>query len=189
MAAAALVAAEDPYGYMDFERGEIEDQREREEYQGGLRSGGRQHQVTVDGVDKDGKAIHNEWTGKFDGKDYPLTGDATAIRAVTKRPDTHTLTLDNKKGGKTILTGKVTIAADGKSRTLVTSGTDSRRKESQQYFRLRQAIESLSLGAAHGWRGPFFGSGKDLPAPCGGGMVRLRFWALWATGAEENLAC
>ncbi len=27
--------------------------------------------VTVDGVDKDGKATHNEWTGKFDGKDYP----------------------------------------------------------------------------------------------------------------------
>src|SRR5450755_1557980 len=31
--------------------------------------------VTVDGTDKDGNAVHNEWTGKFDGKDYPLTGD------------------------------------------------------------------------------------------------------------------
>src|SRR5712672_3517661 len=31
--------------------------------------------VTVDGTDKDGKATHNEWTGKFDGKDYPVTGD------------------------------------------------------------------------------------------------------------------
>jgi len=26
--------------------------------------------VTVDGVDGDGKPSHNEWTGKFDGKDY-----------------------------------------------------------------------------------------------------------------------
>ena len=26
--------------------------------------------VVTDGVDKDGKPIHTEWTGKFDGKDY-----------------------------------------------------------------------------------------------------------------------
>src|SRR6202162_1257570 len=31
--------------------------------------------VTVDGTDRDGKPTHNEWTGKFDGKDYPVTGD------------------------------------------------------------------------------------------------------------------
>jgi hypothetical protein len=31
--------------------------------------------VTVDGTDKDGNPTHNEWTGKFDGKDYPVTGD------------------------------------------------------------------------------------------------------------------
>src|SRR5919108_193113 len=30
--------------------------------------------ITVDGTDKDGKAAHNEWTGKFDGKDYAVTG-------------------------------------------------------------------------------------------------------------------
>ncbi len=38
--------------------------------------------VTVDGVDKDGKPTHNEWTGKFDGKDYPVTGDAHLRHAV-----------------------------------------------------------------------------------------------------------
>jgi len=26
--------------------------------------------VTVDGVDSDGKPIHHQWIGKFDGKDY-----------------------------------------------------------------------------------------------------------------------
>ena len=31
--------------------------------------------VTVDGTDNDGKPLHNEWTGKFDGKDYPVIGD------------------------------------------------------------------------------------------------------------------
>ncbi|MGB9195773.1 MAG: hypothetical protein WCB53_02475, partial [Terriglobales bacterium] len=34
--------------------------------------------VTVDGVDAQGKPTHNEWTGKFDGKDYPLAGDPSA---------------------------------------------------------------------------------------------------------------
>jgi hypothetical protein len=34
--------------------------------------------VTTDGVDKDGKPTHSEWTGKFDGKDYPVTGDPSS---------------------------------------------------------------------------------------------------------------
>src|SRR5215471_14776509 len=34
--------------------------------------------VAIDGVDATGKAFHSEWTGKFDGKDYPVTGDPTA---------------------------------------------------------------------------------------------------------------
>src|SRR5882672_7168173 len=32
-------------------------------------------QVTTDGTDGDGKPSHSEWTGKYDGKDYPVTGD------------------------------------------------------------------------------------------------------------------
>src|SRR5258708_12992211 len=31
--------------------------------------------VTVDGTDADGKPLHSGRTGKYDGKDYPLTGD------------------------------------------------------------------------------------------------------------------
>ncbi len=31
--------------------------------------------VTIDGTGNDGSPTHNEWTGKFDGKDYPVTGD------------------------------------------------------------------------------------------------------------------
>jgi len=90
--------------------------------------------VTVDGVDKDSKAIHNEWTGKFDGKDYPLTGDATADTRSYKKTGARTLALDNKKGGKTTLTGKITIAADGKSRTVAVSGTDADGKKVSNTF-------------------------------------------------------
>jgi hypothetical protein len=80
--------------------------------------------VTVDGTDGSGKPTHNEWTGKFDGKDYPLTGDPTADTRSYKKIDDRTLTLTNKKDGKVTITGRIVIAAGGKSRTVTVSGTD-----------------------------------------------------------------
>jgi len=85
--------------------------------------------VTVDGVDGDGKATHNEWTGKFDGKDYPLVGDATADSRSYKKVNDHTTDLINKKDGKVTLSGQIVISADGKSRTLTVSGTDAMGKK------------------------------------------------------------
>jgi len=82
--------------------------------------------VTVDGIDSDGKAAHNEWTGKFDGKDYPVTGDPNSDARSYKKVDDHTLELTVKKGGKVTVTGRIVAAADGKSRTVTTSGTDSK---------------------------------------------------------------
>ena len=80
--------------------------------------------VTVDGVDKDGKPTHNEWTGKFDGKDYPVTGDATSDVRSYKKIDDHTLELTGKKGSKVTLTGRITVSPDGKSRTVDVMATD-----------------------------------------------------------------
>ncbi|HTO76396.1 MAG TPA: hypothetical protein VMQ61_10000 [Thermoanaerobaculia bacterium] len=81
--------------------------------------------ITVDGKDKDGKATHNEWTGKFDGKDYAVTGDPSSDTRAYTKVDANTLTFNVKKGGKVTVNGKVAISADGKSRTVTTSGTDS----------------------------------------------------------------
>jgi hypothetical protein len=80
--------------------------------------------VTVDGTDPDGKPTHNEWTGKFDGKDYPLNGDPNADTRSYKKINDHTLELTNKKGGKTTATGRIVISADGKSRTVTVKATD-----------------------------------------------------------------
>jgi hypothetical protein len=87
---------------------------------------GDQVKVTVDGIDSDGKAVHNEWTGKFDGKDYPVTGDPNSDARSYKKVDDRTLGLTVKKGGKVTVTGRIAVAADGKSRTVITSGTDSK---------------------------------------------------------------
>jgi hypothetical protein len=82
--------------------------------------------VTIDGTDADGKPTHNEWTGKFDGKDYPVTGDPTSDARALKKVDDHTITFTVKKGGKVTTTGSIVLAADGKSRTVTTSGTDAK---------------------------------------------------------------
>jgi hypothetical protein len=90
---------------------------------------GENVKVTIDGIGSDGKPTHNEWTGKFDGKDYPVTGDPNSdARSLTKIDD-RTLGFDVKNGGKTTMSGRIVVSADGKSRTVTTSGTDSKGKK------------------------------------------------------------
>ncbi len=86
---------------------------------------GDQVKVTVDGTDADGKPAHSEWTGKMDGKDYPVTGDATADMRSYKK-EGKDLELTNKKAGKVTTTGKVVVSADGKTRTVTIEGTDAK---------------------------------------------------------------
>ena len=80
--------------------------------------------VTIDGTGADGKPTHNEWTGKFDGKDYPVTGDPNVDTRAFTKVDDHTLTVSQKKGDKVTTSGKIVLSADGKSRTVTVSGTD-----------------------------------------------------------------
>lgn len=89
--------------------------------------------VTVDGTDADGKPTHNEWRGKFDGKDYPVTGDSTSDTRAYKKigNDTNcaklnfcTLELTGKKDGEVTTSGYIVVSPDGKSRTVTVSGTD-----------------------------------------------------------------
>ena len=77
--------------------------------------------VTVDGTNN-GTPTHNVWTGKFDGKDYPVTGDPNADTRAYTRVDDHTLTLTSKKTGKVTTEGRLVVSADGKTRTVATHG-------------------------------------------------------------------
>lgn len=85
--------------------------------------------VTVDGTDGEGKPTHNEWTGKFDGKDYPVTGDASTDTRSYKKVNDHTLAFTNKKGDKVTISGRGVVSADGKTRTVTITGTDSKGKK------------------------------------------------------------
>jgi len=77
--------------------------------------------ITVDGTDKDGKSTHNEWTGKFDGKDYPVTGDPTSDMRSYQKVGERVLKMTIKKDGKVAITGRIIVSADGKNR-IVTTG-------------------------------------------------------------------
>jgi hypothetical protein len=90
---------------------------------------GDQTKVTVDGVDDNGAAVHNEWTGKFDGKDYPVTGEGNADARSYRRINKNTLALTSKKDGKTTLTGRIVVSRDGKTRTVTTTATDAQGKK------------------------------------------------------------
>ena len=85
--------------------------------------------VAIDGTDSDGKLAHNEWTGKLDGKDYPVTGDPNSDSRSYKQIDDRTLEFTVKKTGEVTITGRVVVSADGKTRTVTTSGTDPQGKK------------------------------------------------------------
>jgi hypothetical protein len=85
--------------------------------------------VTIDGTSGDGKPVHSEWTGKIDGKDYPVTGDPTSDTRSYKQIDDHTLQFAGKKDGKVTLSGRVVVSADGTTRTVTVSGTDATGKK------------------------------------------------------------
>jgi hypothetical protein len=82
---------------------------------------GHQNRCTVDGIDADGKKVHTVWSGKLDGKDYPITGDATSDTRSFKLNGEHKIDMVSKKDGKEVGDGTIVVAADGKTRTVTST--------------------------------------------------------------------
>jgi hypothetical protein len=80
---------------------------------------------TIDGVNAEGKPTHNEFSGRLDGKDNPVTGDPNRDTAALKKIDDHTLEILNKKAGKVTTTTRAVFSRDGKTRTQTTQGTNA----------------------------------------------------------------
>jgi hypothetical protein len=81
---------------------------------------------TADGIGPDGKPTHQEFTAKYDGKDYPFKGNPDADSISYKRIDANTVEAVTKQGGKTTVTAKVVISKDGKTRTLTMTGKNAK---------------------------------------------------------------
>ena len=87
---------------------------------------GDQDKCTVDGTDADGNKTHTVWTGKLDGKDYPVTGDAQADTRSFKLSGEHKIDMVSKKDGKTVGDGTIVVAEDGKTRTVTNTMTNAK---------------------------------------------------------------
>jgi hypothetical protein len=83
----------------------------------------------VDGVDKDGNPTHGVWIGKWDGKAYPSKGNMSWDSAAYTVVNDHTNDITTMKNGKVVWSGKITVAKDGKSRTVTVNGTDANGKK------------------------------------------------------------
>jgi len=75
-------------------------------------------------VDAEGKTTSFEYTAKYDGKDYPVTGsdlyDAIALKRINDQTTEATL----KKSGKVVSNARRVISKDGKVMTLTITGTN-----------------------------------------------------------------
>jgi hypothetical protein len=58
-----------------------------------------------------------------------VAGDPMSDTRAYKKVDDHTLDLTGKKDGKETVSGKIVVSADGKSRTVSTTGTDAKGKK------------------------------------------------------------
>ena len=129
-AASACVAADDPnMGTWKLNEAKSKFGGKARNHTVVYETAGDQIKVTVDGVDESGAATHSEWTGKFDGKDYPVTGDATSDMRSYRVINARTNAITGKKNGKVTLTGRIVVSQDGKSRTFTTTSTNSAGKK------------------------------------------------------------
>lgn len=81
--------------------------------------------LTSDGIDAAGKPTHVEYTAKFDGKDYPITGIPNADTVALERLDASTIRSTTKKGNQVVMTVTSAISRDGKTRTATFKGKNA----------------------------------------------------------------
>jgi hypothetical protein len=78
---------------------------------------GNNENDTFDGVDAEGKPYHVTASPKYDGKDYPISGNPRQDTVALSKVDANTVEYVVKKTGKEIAKGRVTVSKDGKTMT------------------------------------------------------------------------
>ncbi len=81
--------------------------------------------LTSDGIDAAGNPTHVEYTAKYDGKDYPITGIPNADTVALERLDASTIRSTTKKGDQVVMTVTSVISKDGKTRTATFKGKNA----------------------------------------------------------------
>jgi len=80
--------------------------------------------ITDDLVRPRGGVVHVEWTGRLDGNDYPAEGfEDYSITYAYSRVDDHTYDVVQRSDGKAVGSARMTLSADGRTMTTVSSAT------------------------------------------------------------------
>jgi hypothetical protein len=91
-----------------------------------IAAAGKGIKVAIDGTAGDGSPIKSGYTSMRDGKDAPVTGNPNIDAAAVTQANPHEATVLYKKGGKTAVTAKVSVAKDGKTMTVTYDGSDAK---------------------------------------------------------------
>ena len=84
---------------------------------------------TIHGTDAEGKPVDFEFSPRFDGKDYLVTGLPEADTIVLKRINANTIETVAKKAGKPVMTTRSVVSKDGKTRTSTQTGKNANGQE------------------------------------------------------------
>lgn len=76
--------------------------------------------VTYDMVGKRGGVTHLEWTGRFDGRDYPMRGVDNILTNAYRRIDDRTYEIVIKVEGNLRATARVVVSSDGNTLQVAT---------------------------------------------------------------------
>jgi hypothetical protein len=87
--------------------------------------------VSYDVVGTRGGVIHLEWTGKFDGQDYPVQGADYVLTNAYTRIDARTYAVVIKVDGGQVATARTAVSSDGQTLTTVTTERNAEGQEIQ----------------------------------------------------------
>ena len=91
-----------------------------------IESAGDTIKYTSDGIDAAGNPTHMEYTAKYDGKDYPITGNPNADTVALEQTDANTTRSTLKKDGQVVMTVTSVVSNDGKTRTSTFKGKNAK---------------------------------------------------------------
>jgi len=80
-------------------------------------------QLTARGIDADGRMTLVQYTAKYDGRDYEITGSSGGNLISLTRIDRYTTKSTQKRAGKIVIIATRTVSKDGKLLSVVTKGT------------------------------------------------------------------
>jgi hypothetical protein len=79
--------------------------------------------LTARGIDAEGRMTLVQYTAKYDGHDYEITGSSGGNLISLTRIDRYTTRSTQKRDGKVVIISTRTVSKDGKLLTVVTKGT------------------------------------------------------------------